>query len=311
MLWEQDRDDDDGLEQYVRRAIDANEITWFPIRKAIRLDQAASEEEVTYKEISSSLEKLEANLSNKIRHFQSEMSMMLDQLSQATKQEYMAGDVKNGIARYLKEHSLLEATSEDAGDPGSNLLPGTEEGNEELEDDSVLEMQALQGEDEVGGLLDDFDVQSVEEQDVPGTAQREEVEEVFGVQLSLPPSRLQKKREQEVQKLDGEVEAPRLAWQGDLQDGEKEVVQQGKENTVVVAAFEDVTQENKRIEEVASEPAAAQGIEMVELIGELDSTAPKDQRLASELAESAVAKNDPVSKRGAFGRQESQYGDPR
>ncbi|RYG94048.1 hypothetical protein EON65_58040, partial [archaeon] len=30
MLWEQDRDDDDGLEQYVRRAIDANEITWFP-----------------------------------------------------------------------------------------------------------------------------------------------------------------------------------------------------------------------------------------------------------------------------------------
>lgn len=47
MLWEQDRDDDDGLEQYVRRAIEADEIIWFPLNKAIRLDQAATEEEET------------------------------------------------------------------------------------------------------------------------------------------------------------------------------------------------------------------------------------------------------------------------
>ena len=35
LLWEQDKDDDDGLELYVRRAIEADEITWFPIRKAM------------------------------------------------------------------------------------------------------------------------------------------------------------------------------------------------------------------------------------------------------------------------------------
>jgi hypothetical protein len=28
LLWEQDKDDDDGLEQYVRRAINKSEIVW-------------------------------------------------------------------------------------------------------------------------------------------------------------------------------------------------------------------------------------------------------------------------------------------
>jgi inositol 1,4,5-triphosphate receptor type 3 len=46
LLWEQDKDDDDGLEQYIRRSIAANEIVWFPINKAVRLDQIISNTEV-------------------------------------------------------------------------------------------------------------------------------------------------------------------------------------------------------------------------------------------------------------------------
>lgn len=36
-IWEQDKDDDDGLESFVRRCIDKNDLFWFPMRKAIRL----------------------------------------------------------------------------------------------------------------------------------------------------------------------------------------------------------------------------------------------------------------------------------
>eukprot|EP01038_Epipyxis_sp_PR26KG_P007796 gene7796-10591_t len=36
-IWEQSKDDDDGLETYVRRCIDANDLAWFPMNKAIRL----------------------------------------------------------------------------------------------------------------------------------------------------------------------------------------------------------------------------------------------------------------------------------
>ena len=44
-IWEQDKDDDDGLEQYVRRCIEANDISWFPINKSLDLviDEEATE----------------------------------------------------------------------------------------------------------------------------------------------------------------------------------------------------------------------------------------------------------------------------
>lgn len=36
-VWEQDKDDDDGFEWYARRCIDDNDLSWFPMNKAIRL----------------------------------------------------------------------------------------------------------------------------------------------------------------------------------------------------------------------------------------------------------------------------------
>lgn len=43
-LWEQDKDDDDGLEQFVRRAVDANDIAWFPLNKAMCLESEEEED---------------------------------------------------------------------------------------------------------------------------------------------------------------------------------------------------------------------------------------------------------------------------
>jgi hypothetical protein len=38
-IWEQDKDDDDGLEYYVRHCIDDGDLSWFPMNKAIRMSE--------------------------------------------------------------------------------------------------------------------------------------------------------------------------------------------------------------------------------------------------------------------------------
>lgn len=47
-IWEQDKDDDDGLEQFVRRCIEANDISWFPINKSLDLvvEEESSEADI-------------------------------------------------------------------------------------------------------------------------------------------------------------------------------------------------------------------------------------------------------------------------
>jgi len=45
LLWEQDKDDDDGLECYVRKCMDKHELNWFPTNRALCLIAKAEEEE--------------------------------------------------------------------------------------------------------------------------------------------------------------------------------------------------------------------------------------------------------------------------
>lgn len=87
LLWEQDRDDDDGLEQYVRRAIDANEISWFPLHKAMRLTRVASKAEVLRKDLTESIKAKEENLMTKFEDFHGDVSSMLFQLMSTLRQD--------------------------------------------------------------------------------------------------------------------------------------------------------------------------------------------------------------------------------
>jgi len=89
LLWEQDKDDDDGLEQYVRRAIDGNEITWFPVNKAIRLDQAASAEDALLHDLRKSILKSELGVASKLDKFQTNINIVLEQLNQTLKQDHI------------------------------------------------------------------------------------------------------------------------------------------------------------------------------------------------------------------------------
>lgn len=114
LLWEQDRDDDDGIEQYVRRAIAADEIIWFPLNKAIRLDQSASEEEVVLEEVRNKLSVVEDNLTRKLNKFQSELNVLMEQLSAAAKTEFKSGEAKVSIAQYLIQQEGLTKQADDA-----------------------------------------------------------------------------------------------------------------------------------------------------------------------------------------------------
>jgi len=87
MLWEQDKDDDDGLEQYVRRAIDAKEITWFPLRKAMRLQQVESPADLLRSELKESVHMTQEALSGKFNEFQTDVNSMFDQLLFSLKDE--------------------------------------------------------------------------------------------------------------------------------------------------------------------------------------------------------------------------------
>eukprot|EP00981_Chlorochromonas_danica_P006075 scaffold1268_cov174-Ochromonas_danica.AAC.9 len=238
MLWEQDRDDDDGLEQYVRRAIEANEITWFPIRKAIRLDQAASEEEITLKEVSEALDSFEQKLNSKIASFQVEMNGILDLWSRASKGEFVPGNVKTGIARFLQDHAIAPDSSvvEEGAEPGSQIVSAAGDsfhGFDDLEEGEVGHLDdgdddeashdfmeiPLHGKGRAEDRDDtssvpfpnnerDMELESVDEDkqsvhpekremiqdDEVQEEEKAETEEVFGVQLTLPSSRLNKRK---------------------------------------------------------------------------------------------------------------------
>ncbi len=80
LLWEQDKDDDDGLELYVRRAIEADEITWFPIRKAMRLNQIVSPTEILRSDLRGAVQEIETSLDHKLDEFQVDVKAMFQQL---------------------------------------------------------------------------------------------------------------------------------------------------------------------------------------------------------------------------------------
>jgi hypothetical protein len=75
-IWEQDKDDDDGLEQYVRRSIETVDINWIPAHKAMTLTVVAEgeSENKTKENFNQSLIQLEGNFVSRMNQFQSDVS---------------------------------------------------------------------------------------------------------------------------------------------------------------------------------------------------------------------------------------------
>ena len=79
-VWEQDRDDDDGLEQFVRRSVAMNDIGWFPMNKAMRLEMTKSAEEDLRNAIKEDIVRVEASLHTRLTQIQSDFGETLEKL---------------------------------------------------------------------------------------------------------------------------------------------------------------------------------------------------------------------------------------
>jgi hypothetical protein len=120
LLWEQDRDDDDGLEQYVRRAIEAEEIIWFPLHKAMRLENVATPTEIIRKELSENILSSQNNVVTKLNDFQSDVQSMLTQLVTTLKNDGLPQE-NSSVARINDINvEFEEDNSEEEGDSGGD-----------------------------------------------------------------------------------------------------------------------------------------------------------------------------------------------
>lgn len=81
-VWEQDKDDDDGLEQFVRNRIDANDIVWFPMNKSMRLTVVQSDEEDLYNDLKADILASEGSMHTKFAQFQQEISRSLSEVAE-------------------------------------------------------------------------------------------------------------------------------------------------------------------------------------------------------------------------------------
>jgi inositol 1,4,5-triphosphate receptor type 3 len=86
-IWEQDKDDDDGLEQFVRRCIEAGEMIWFPMNKAMRLNLGKGDEEDLREALQKDVAATEEKLMGKLKSLKTEMTTVLEQLASKLDQE--------------------------------------------------------------------------------------------------------------------------------------------------------------------------------------------------------------------------------
>lgn len=112
-IWEQDKDDDDGLEQFVRRCIATKDIQWFPMNQAMCLEVDVSAEEILVEELKQSIANVENRIISKIAQFKQEGSETLknvvEMLQEITGAVEAAEDEREKTA--MKHNLLAEAHS--------------------------------------------------------------------------------------------------------------------------------------------------------------------------------------------------------
>ena len=106
-LQENDKDDDDGLEYYVRHCIDNDDITWFPLNKAMKLAQESSKAETMREDVLSHLQLRTKVLTDKISHVKVDVRSVLSSLRDVTKHDF--GTIADAEGIKIAVASKLEA----------------------------------------------------------------------------------------------------------------------------------------------------------------------------------------------------------
>jgi hypothetical protein len=99
-LHEQDKDDDDGLEWYVRRCIEKTDLQWFPLNKAMCLDQKESDDEILRQRLAVDVEDVEVSLGTDIAAFKESMRVSIQDIV------HSAVTGHNSIVEKVQEESV-------------------------------------------------------------------------------------------------------------------------------------------------------------------------------------------------------------
>jgi hypothetical protein len=113
-IWEQDKDDDDGLESFVRRCIDSNDLMWFPMRKAIRLAEHQEKGDIhsmKYR-FRKDLESAEGIINIKMAAFKDQLSHTIGRVEKSL--EYEAEEGKKGRGSRVTTGSVTTRRSAQA-----------------------------------------------------------------------------------------------------------------------------------------------------------------------------------------------------
>lgn len=117
-IWGQDKDDDDGLETYVRKCIDAKDLTWFPMNKALRLAEHRDEgntggiRNIFKKDLGA----LQENIKSKLSLFKEDISRSIGRVENAMNAE---SETLLQPSRRLRKDSSLSGGYSSAGGPGT------------------------------------------------------------------------------------------------------------------------------------------------------------------------------------------------
>lgn len=137
-LWEQDKDDDDGLETYVRRCVAANDLSWFPMNKALRLAQHQAKGDVTslqYK-FKATLDGSEGNFQSKMKSFKDQLGRAISRIEKSLQYENETPAAKPLHSKPTAAKLSTEGETEGEGEEGEGEgKEGEGEGHHEQKDD--------------------------------------------------------------------------------------------------------------------------------------------------------------------------------
>lgn len=127
-IWEQDKDDDDGLEQYVRRCIDSRDIAWLPSNIALCLNIVEENKVDAIKSAYlDNLNHFEENFNSKVSTMQSDLSASTTQIEKlmnqlAAVEEFLEMPVLEGLIADSDTDSLNEERNSNKDGISSSLL---------------------------------------------------------------------------------------------------------------------------------------------------------------------------------------------
>lgn len=121
-IWEQDKDDDDGFEWFTRRCIDDNDLTWFPMNKAIRLAEYQEKGDVRSLKYRFRQDMLrdEAFMGARMKDFKEQVTRTIGRVEKALEYEHEGEGNKRLRSRGVRNNNNMNNNNNNNGNNNGN-----------------------------------------------------------------------------------------------------------------------------------------------------------------------------------------------